>query len=124
MKHKVSELEGDLLDAAVAMAEGYEVVLANEAAYGVRFAARGGSRGRPYFVIDHYSTVWNDGGPIIDREQIGVWSERYDDSWMAAFNVEVGPNWNAEHQSFGPTPLIAAMRAFVTSRYGEEVELP
>jgi hypothetical protein len=38
--------------------------------------------------------------------------------------------WMSRHSSkqlplhFGPTPLVAAMRAFVASKLGEEVELP
>ena len=27
-------------------------------------------------------------------------------------------------ESFGPTPLIAAMRCYVTSKLGDEVEIP
>ena len=48
MKHKVAELEGALLDAAVAMAEGLDADL-----------VRGGYAP---------SRRWHDGGPIIERE--------------------------------------------------------
>jgi len=37
--------------------------------------------------------------------------------WFAGYFDQVGC-------SEGPTPLIAAMRAFVASRFGEEIEMP
>ena len=49
-KHKVSELEGALLDAAVAKAEG-------------RLEAWWNTN-------EAYSVEWSDGGPIIERERI------------------------------------------------------
>ena len=63
----------------------------------------------------HYSTDWAQGGPIIDLE-IGL-IKRYSD----------GSGWYAQvcsHTGEGPTPLIAAMRCYVVSKLGEEVEVP
>lgn len=65
------------------------------------------------------STDWAQGGPIIERECIDT--------------VRVGNfNWKAEtwcergkkHQGHGPTPLIAAMRCYVASKLGDEVDVP
>lgn len=69
----------------------------------------------------HYSTDWAQGGPVIEREQIGVgprpegsiWPE----AWLAASDADDAMFW-------GPTPLIAAMRCYVTSKLGDEVEVP
>ena len=61
-----------------------------------------------------YSTDWADGGPIIEREKINLWTEGYD--WEA---TQYG-KW----QEWGPTPLIAAMRCYVASKLGDEVDVP
>lgn len=72
-----------------------------------------------------YSTDWSQGGPIIEREEIGV-SRRMPcmrgEEWGAHGSISAkgaGYRWAA-----GPTPLIAAMRCYVASRLGEEVEVP
>jgi hypothetical protein len=64
-----------------------------------------------------YSTSWAQGGPIIERERI----ELVDDSpgWLARIDL-----WAREIVVGGPTPLIAAMRCFVASKLGEEVDVP
>ena len=112
MKHKVSELEGALLDAAVAKAEGYELDSDGDNRT-VRDNGGAPSRWRP-------STDWTQGGPIIERERIATYPPLcvgdYDE-WEAT----VGGKMVGER---GPTPLIAAMRAYVASKFGEEVELP
>lgn len=64
------------------------------------------------------STDWTQGGPIIDREGINL--NKRDGEWKAeAFPAEGGVAIG-----LGPTPLIAAMRALVASKLGEQVELP
>lgn len=61
------------------------------------------------------SSDWSQGGPIIEREEITI------------SPVDRGL-WGAEIElsrviyEQGPTPLIAAMRCFVYSKFGEEVE--
>ena len=63
------------------------------------------------------STIWSQGGPLIEREEIGLeWGPRLKEmEWLA---------WLPKNDSYGPTPLIAAMRCFVASRLGDEVEVP
>lgn len=62
----------------------------------------------------HPSTEWASGGQIIEREgltlthQASQWAAQTDDDVFA----------------YGPTPLIAAMRCFVASKLGDEVEIP
>ena len=59
---------------------------------------------------------WCHGGPIIERERIVL--APAGDGWRAAKfdRVEASP-WR------GATPLIAAVRAYVASKFGDEVEL-
>lgn len=70
-------------------------------------------------VVCDYSTDWAQGGPIIEREKISPRLEREGLYFAPYFNgvAHVG------HQS-GPTPLIAAMRCYVVSKLGDEVEIP
>lgn len=58
-----------------------------------------------------YSSDWCFGGPIIEREKISVTSQTNGHSWAAK---------GAHNYSYGPTPLIAAMRAYVASKLGDE----
>jgi hypothetical protein len=62
----------------------------------------------------HYSTNWAQGGPIIEREGIALLPEH---EWCGYID-------NIRSQKYGPTPLIAAMRCFVASRLGDEVDIP
>ena len=55
------------------------------------------------------SELWEQAGPIIERERI---------SW-----ADYGKFFKAGDYR-GPTPLIAAMRCFVASKLGDEVEIP
>jgi hypothetical protein len=65
-----------------------------------------------------YSTDWAQGGPIIEREGIRI-VEVAADVWGAVYSRgDVG----REH--FAETPLIAAMRCYVASKLGDEVEIP
>ena len=60
------------------------------------------------------STNWAHGGPIIEREEIAILLE-YPKSWWAT---------DGDVRSSGDTPLIAAMRCYVTSKLGDDVEIP
>ena len=79
-------------------------------------------------------TDWSQGGPIIEREKIGVWWATH---YVDEDGVEYGNHWYAEvgctdenadsrycGVADGPTPLIAAMRCYVASKLGDEVEVP
>ena len=72
--------------------------------------------------IPNYSGSWSQGGPLIEREGFCAPTRYYG---CAADN----PNkWQAGFGCYpwmrGPTPLIAAMRCFVASKLGEEIEIP
>jgi hypothetical protein len=60
------------------------------------------------------STDWAQGGPIIERERIELEHDGF--IWWARIK--------ADEDYSGPTPLIAAMRCYVASKLGDEVEIP
>jgi hypothetical protein len=64
-----------------------------------------------------YSTDWSQGGPIIEREGISI--DRITDALWVANRIK----GSSVFESDGPTPLIAAMRAFVASQLGDEVDI-
>ena len=125
MRYKTKELEGTLLDAAVALA-GDDAPLRE-------YVQR--TPGGPWPFCRPYSTEWIAGGEVIERELISL---------VASMSVDMmGPlEWSATVGAFehyideslplgvyndnsgsGPTPLVAAMRAFAQSRLGAEVDL-
>jgi len=64
-------------------------------------------------------TSWAMFGPIIEREKIDVDFMRGDMEWKACW---FGPE--EYNTSYGSTPLEAAMRCYVASKLGDEVEVP
>ena len=64
------------------------------------------------------STDWAQGGPIIEREGITLRSCIDGAAWDAELAYE------ETILASGPTPLIAAMRCFVASKLGDEVDIP
>ena len=71
------------------------------------------------------STNWAAAGPIIEREFITCgwdWNHEAGHMGFAEKRNSVPPFHS--HRHTGPTILIAAMRCFVASRLGEEVDIP
>ena len=66
------------------------------------------------------STDWNQAGPIIEREEVGV-QKSIEGDWIAFISSDA---LEMEWISRGPTPLIAAMRCYVASKMGDEIEIP
>jgi len=108
MKIKTSELTGAALDWAVAKCEG------NPNGW------CGMVINRPMSYVFRPSTDWAQGGPIIEREEMI--------SSCFAKQGETTKSWfywtDRTPMISGPTPLIAAMRCYVTSKLGDEVEIP
>lgn len=103
MKIKTSELSGVQLDWAVCKARGEHQHPYDE--YTPTWMAN-----------RRYSEDWAKGGPIIEREGISL-DKMYDTpEWCASMENTKGYR--------GPTPLVAAMRCYVASKLGEEVEVP
>ena len=67
------------------------------------------------------STNWKYGGSIIEREVIGIEFDDCEEVWFATITSGDGQQYITLD---GPTPLIAAMRCFVSSRLGDEVDVP
>jgi hypothetical protein len=63
------------------------------------------------------SVDWSQGGPIIERERIAMWPDE-EGGFLASADEGKGNDYH------GPTPLIAAMRAYVASKLGDEVDVP
>lgn len=74
--------------------------------------------------IHPYSTDWGDGGPIIDREEISLSREFYAGRIEWAAWTPAPFRDDAEAFGYGETPLTAAMRCYVASKLGDEVEIP
>lgn len=120
--HKVSAIDGALLDAAVALAEGLQPGIApyrvTDLATGISFV-----RDEPVCIVgaEHFepSARWERAGPIIERERISL-AGHADGRWIGQHPSQTAKTgmW------FGATPLIAAMRAYVAWKFGEEVDLP
>jgi hypothetical protein len=107
---KTSELTGAALDWAVAKCEGHDVFI-KHAPVQVMYTPKGK---RSWYIYTP-STNWAQGGPIIERERLTVgWVA---DTWAAVVGL-------VEHKQIGPTPLIAAMRCYVASKLGDDVDVP
>ena len=115
MKIKTQDLTGEALDWAVAKCENPEWSDEEVIINVTMFDDHDGT-------IYNYSTNWQLAGPIIEREGINLdnygknprWS-----AWTPAPDRQTG-----EAQAYGPTPLIAAMRCYVASKLGDEVDVP
>jgi len=106
---KTSELTGAALDWAVAKCEGHSLE---------QYDKNG-----PWYVGREIvgfslspSTNWAQGGPIIEREMIELVPQT-PALWDAMYKAQHIP-------TEGATPLQAAMRCYVASKLGEEVEIP
>lgn len=104
MKIKTQDLTGEALDLAVAECVGLNLYIARLQ----RFSP---------------STNWAQGGPIIEREGIYINCLRQPDYYRSAV-WEAWPYASTKFIQQGPTPLIAAMRCYVASKLGEELDIP
>ena len=98
---KVNDMTGAALDWAVAKCEG--------AVY------HGPAWTKP-------STDWAQGGPIIERKVIVLTHPKHD-CWTASAQDSTDLDIPL-YQEDGPTPLIAAMRCYVASKLGDDIDLP
>ena len=112
MKIKTAELTGAALDWAVATANGDYPQW--DAEWEVFYAANGDDM--------DYSTDWAQGGPIIEREGINLVHQGDAHDWNASLWDYAEQDWHLHTE--GPTPLIAAMRCYVASKLGDEVDVP
>lgn len=118
MRIKTQDMTGPALDWAVAKCEGWsEVKLEKNFVLGTACDA------------SDYSTDWSQGGPIIDREDIDVMRDIpcLGGKFVArlgepVIRLESGvKDWCFRRAH---TKLIAAMRCYVASKLGDEVDVP
>lgn len=144
MKIKTEELEGQALEFAVAKCQGINVGIISVEEQTARFMDGIGKEEtekyakeyaeicasfKPSLCVIHtdgyrsqcdarylkFSSDWAKGGPIIEREGIFVGPHGHHPNGIA---------WKGKARYNGPTPLIAAMRCYVASKLGDEVEIP
>lgn len=128
----VADIDGPALDWAVAKALGKPIYKSKRGDWMTEdYGAFNGRQGIPYWMP---TRVWDQGGPIIEMNNLGVWfSERVEDEHGS---VEREAMWYCEtccttangdetyRCETGHSPLVAAMRCFVASKLGDEVEVP
>jgi hypothetical protein len=71
----------------------------------------------------HPSTDWSQGGPITDR-LLGFLEKTWIEARAAQRCEAHLSNYEGHWVAFGPTRLIAAMRCFVASKLGLEIDVP
>lgn len=119
MKIKTADLIGPALDWLVAKCGSVEVEYINNGITRCLLYAS------PFTGMYHPSVDWSQGGPLIEREELGLKRNApcsQGREWEASPSITAkgaGGKWG-----YGPTPLIAAMRCFVASRLGDEVDVP
>lgn len=70
----------------------------------------------------HPSTDWSQGGPILERELLAPEPMLDANCSLIQWRCQ---NWKGDGADYyGSTPLISAMRAYVTSKLGNTVEVP
>lgn len=115
MKIKVAEAIGPTLDRLVTKCEG---VFWSDNGYFVWKTTDAPDRYSKE--APSYSTDWAQGGPLIEGERV----------WIAPEIGKEGAGnaWSAVsltgQVAFGPTALVAAMRCYVASKLGDEVDIP
>ena len=127
MRVKTNKLQGPALDWAVALIEhpewkeqGFLEVFPHDLSF---------EDGASHITYTP-STDWSQGGPIIEREKITLEHLRGAgdtgaDVWVAMLTCEDKKFGGVEcFEEQGPTALVAAMRCYVASKLGDEVEIP
>jgi hypothetical protein len=127
MKVKTSEMQGPTLGWAVALIEhpewkeqGFLEVFPHDLSF---------EDGASHITYTP-PTDWAQGGPIIEREKITLEhlygaGDTGADVWVAMLTCEDKKFGGVEcFEEQGPTALVAAMRCYVASKLGDEVEIP
>lgn len=124
MKVRVENLSEIALDWAVAKCEGWE--WEGTSILGPDVISHPDIEGCELLSRLSFSTSWAEGGPIIEREQIGLEIHEQGDTRASFYRMRLTFDGSCKHyhHQHGPTPLIAAMRTYVASKLGDEVEIP
>jgi hypothetical protein len=124
IKIKVANLEDAALDWAVAKTKGLKPVIIDGQVWVIAWG-----RTSPPPVPFRPSTDKNDGWSFIESEKIATWADA--EQWWATFPDTTGYTGSATYIDVtdfesvaGPTLLIAAMRCYVASKLGNEIDVP
>lgn len=144
---KVSELQGAELDCAVAQALGYKAYKEKRGQYelcviqapsdrepwkSTQNSELAKQRYTPVSLLEavrigffgvgvpKFTKDWAISGPLIEREKIPL-CPVIGGTWAAEYVCWIGEDDCDTTTVYGPTPLIAACRAFVASRFGDEL---
>jgi len=105
MKVKVNEAEDNVLDYLVGVCEGkHKVSVDTDSFDGTKRINYGG-------MYPEWSSNWQFGGEIIEREGISLECDEF-------------ARWHANGGWSSDEPLLSAMRCYVVSKLGDEVEVP
>ena len=122
MRVKISEITGTALDWLVAKCEG----MVAQGVYGEPELTQDGLHLHYCDVLLSHpyspSTDWAEGGPIVQREGIGI--RQYGDFLESRWQADKWAFKFVDPMATGTTPLIAAMRCYVSSKLGDEVDIP
>lgn len=119
VKVKIEELIGLALDWAVAKSEGMHVTILEPCKFEKLHA-----EGELCFSINPVQAH-----PIIDRECINLRHESFDHKaktgpYCKSASIIDNHDGIVNKEQFGPTLLVAAMRCYVSSKLGQEIEVP
>ena len=121
MKVKTSEAEGEVLNYLVAKAEGMLEVIHDTKSKELWYYDKETGRDKHFWP----STDWSLAGPIIEREGISICNLEANSSGVEGWTASTGELWSPQDDGWvSATPLIAAMRCYVASKLGDEVEVP
>lgn len=119
MKIKTSELNGVALDWAVAQVAGEKVRM--QFGWTVLSEQVGDS-------IEKWSpsTRWSQGGPLIETYKVDLYCHEEYNGGEGMWEAHCGSEfvWADTPDTIGKSPLVAACRAIVMAKLGEEVEIP
>jgi Protein of unknown function (DUF2591) len=118
---RVAELDGALLDYWVARAEDLPKPRVDDSFCWIEEPACDGDPAGALDAAFAPSADWAQCGPIIERAEIRIAPSGTTEAnrWSGAVALPGKPGEFAEQH--GATPLIAALRAFVASHFGEDV---
>lgn len=120
MNVKVSELKGIALDWAVAKCEKYHhSIRLNK--YNEWEDLGRNSVGDDEYTYWSPSTNWAQGGPIIERENISL-ENKHDGWWVSSIKYNYADE--PEFIQLDKSPLIAAMRCYVSLKVGYVIDIP
>jgi hypothetical protein len=123
---KLNELNRAELDYWVATAEGHDAsvvgtrCIVHTRSDGFKMGDKADLSGMAF----HASTEWRVGGPLIEREKLMIQPklERDGDFYGTWRCVALSFEGRRHADAEGETPLIAAMRGYLISRYGYEFD--